>query len=141
MPEAAPCAPLNFKTDLFMNMKLMIIDDHEGMRTTIRRLISLPDDSVVECGSGDEALQALTEFKPDCAIVDIRMPGKCAFKTMRAICDLHPPTRVVCVTDHDLPEYRRAAFEAGATSFVAKANLSDLQLLVSTQRLFTCMKL
>jgi two-component system response regulator DesR len=120
-----------------MKMKLMIVDDHDGMRSSIRALIAAPGDTVVECGSGDEALQALNEFKPDCVTVDVSMPGLCAFKTMRAIREAHPGARVVCVTSHDQPDYRRAAFDAGASGYVAKENLSDLYLLVATKRLLT----
>ena len=121
-----------------MCMKLMIIDDHDGMRNSIRALISAPGDTVVECASGDEALEALVtmqDFKPDCVTVDVNMPGLCAFKTMRAIRDAHPAARVVCVTSHDQPDYRRAALDAGASGYVAKDNLSDLYLLVATKRL------
>jgi two-component system response regulator DesR len=121
-----------------MNMKLLIIDDHEGMRNSIRALISAPGDTVVECASGDEALETLgtlNDFKPDCVTVDVNMPGLCAFKTMRAIRDAHPAARVVCVTSHDQPDYRRAALDAGASGYVAKDNLSDLYLLVATKRL------
>jgi DNA-binding NarL/FixJ family response regulator len=123
-----------------MTMNLMIVDDHDGMRTTIRRLISTPGDTVVECGSGDEALQKLAEFKPDCVTMDVSMPGRCAFETMRTIRATHPDVRMVCVTSHDLPEYRQAAFESGATGFVVKDNLTDLYLLVATKRLHSGMR-
>lgn len=115
----------------------MIVDDHDGMRSTIRQLIAAPGDNVVECVSGDEALQALVEFKPDCVTVDVSMPGLCAFKTMRAIREAHPAARVICVTSHDQPDYRRAAYDAGASGFVVKDNLSDLYLLVATKRLLS----
>jgi two-component system response regulator DesR len=118
-------------------MKLMIIDDHAGMRSTIRQLIAAPGDSIVECSSGDEALQMLVQFKPDCVTVDVSMPGQCAFKTMRAIREEHPSARVICVTSHDQPDYRRAAYDAGASGFVVKDNLSDLYLLVATKRLLS----
>jgi two-component system response regulator DesR len=124
-----------------MSMKLMIVDDHEGMRTTIRQLIAIPGDNVVECGSGDDALKNLSEFKPDCVTVDVAMPGLCAFKTMRAIRDTNPATRVICVTSHDQPEYRRAAYDAGASGFVVKDNLADLYLLVATKRLLARLQL
>jgi DNA-binding NarL/FixJ family response regulator len=118
-------------------MKLMIVDDHDGMRTTIRALIAAPGDTVVECGSGDEAVKALGDFKPDCVTVDVNMPGLCAFQTMRTIRETYPGARVVCVTGHDQPDYRKAAFAAGAAGYVAKDNLSDLYLLVATKRLIT----
>jgi DNA-binding NarL/FixJ family response regulator len=120
-----------------MAMKLMIIDDHDGMRSTIRQLIAAPGDSVVECASGDDALRMLVQFKPDCVTVDVSMPGLCAFKTMRAIREMHPAARVICVTSHDQPDYRRAAYDAGASGFVVKDNLSDLYLLVATKRLLS----
>ena len=120
-----------------MAMKLMIIDDHVGMRSTIRQLIAAPGDSVAECSSGEEALKMLVQFKPDCVTVDVSMPGLCAFKTMRAIREAHPAARVICVTSHDQPDYRRAAYDAGASGFVVKDNLSDLYLLVATKRLLS----
>jgi two-component system response regulator DesR len=124
-----------------MSMKLMIVDDHGGMRTTIRHLIVAPGDQVLECASADEALSKLGDFKPDCVTMDISMPGECAFKAMRAIREAHPPVRMICVTSHDQPDYRRAALEAGATGFVLKDNLADLYLLVATKRLLSRLQL
>jgi len=122
-------------------MNLMIIDDHAGMRSTIRQVISAPEDIIVECGSGDEAVKSLEQFRPDCVTVDVSMPGLCAFKTMRLIRDKHPAARVICVTSHDLPDYRRAAYDAGASGFVLKDNLADLYLLVATKRLLARLQL
>ncbi len=116
-------------------MKIMIVDDHAGMRSTIRQLIALPGDSVLECADGAQALTELEKFKADCVTMDVSMPGKGAFKIMRAMRDAHPVTRLICVTGHDQPDYRRAAYEAGASGFVLKDNLSDLYLLVAAKRL------
>ena len=116
-------------------MKIMIVDDHAGMRATIRQLISAPGDSVMECGSGTEALQAFEHFRADCVTVDISMPGTCAFTTIRTIREQHPVARVICVTSHDVSDFRQQAYEAGASGFVLKDNLSDLYLLVATKRL------
>jgi DNA-binding NarL/FixJ family response regulator len=115
----------------------MIVDDHEGMRKMIRQLIAAPGDAVVECASGDEAMLAVTDFRPDCVTMDVSMPGLCAFKTTRGIRAAHPSARVIVVSSHDLPEYRRAANEAGAAGYVIKENLSELYLFVATKRLLT----
>lgn len=120
-----------------MAMKFMIVDDHEGMRTLIRQLIAGPGDAVLECASGDEALDKLGDFKPDCVTMDVSMPGLCAFKTTRSIRATHPSARVIFVSSHDQPDYRRAAQEAGAVGFVMKENLSDLYLFIATRRLHT----
>lgn len=123
-----------------MAMKLMIVDDHEGMRSVIRKLVAAPGDSIMECASGDEALQAVSDFKPDCVTMDISMPGLCAFKTTRNLRAAHPPVRVIFVSSHDQPDYRRAAREAGAVGYVVKENLSELYLFVSTERLRSSLK-
>jgi len=123
-----------------MAMKLMIVDDHEGMRNIIRQLIAAPGDSVVECASGDEALLVLANFKPDCVTMDISMPGLCAFQTTQKLRAAHPSARVIFVSSHDQPDYRRAAHEAGAVGYVMKENLSELYLFVATKRLVTSLK-
>jgi DNA-binding NarL/FixJ family response regulator len=118
----------------------MIVDDHEGMRGVIRKLIAAPGDSVLECCSGDEALKATTDFRPDCVTMDINMPGMCAFAATRGIRSAYPSTRVIFVSSHDQPDYRRAAHEAGAVGYVMKENLSELYLFVATKRLLTSLK-
>jgi len=120
-----------------MAMKLMIVDDHEGMRNMIRQLITAPGDSVLECSSGDEAVLAAADFKPDCVTMDISMPGLCAFKATRAVREAYPPARVIFVSSHDQPDYRRTAREAGAVGYVMKEHLSELYLFVATKRLRT----
>jgi DNA-binding NarL/FixJ family response regulator len=121
-------------------MNLMIVDDHDGMRTLIRRLIAVPTDTVLECRSGDEAVQSLGQFKPDCVTMDITMPGLCAFKTARAIREAYPAARVIFVSSHDQPDFRRAANEAGAAGYIVKDNLSDLYVLVSTRRMLNSLR-
>lgn len=123
-----------------MAMKLMIVDDHAGMRKMIRQLIAAPGDPVLECASGDEAIQAIGEFKPDCVTMDISMPGLCAFQATRSIRAAHPSTRVIFVSSHDTLDYRQAANEAGATGYVMKEHLSDLYLFVATKRLLTSLQ-
>ena len=123
-----------------MALKLMIVDDHEGMRKMIRQLIAAAGDVVLECGTGDEALGAVSEFKPDCVTMDISMPGQSAFEAARGIRAAHPPARVIFVSSHDQPEFRRLAHEAGAAGYVMKENLTELYLYVATKRLLTSLQ-
>ena len=123
-----------------MAIRLMIVDDHEGMRNMIRKLVAAPGDTVVECCSGDEALQTITAFKPDCVTMDVSMPGLCAFKTTVGIRAAHPQARVIFVSSHDHPDYRRAAREAGAVGYVLKENLADLYLFIAAKRLVASLK-
>jgi DNA-binding NarL/FixJ family response regulator len=118
-----------------MTMKLMIVDDHAGMRNMIRQVIAAPGDTIIECGSADDAVKSIGVFQPDCVTMDIRMPGLCAFKAIRMIRETHPAVRVIVVTSYDQPDFRAAASEAGAAGYVVKENLSELYLLVAPKRL------
>lgn len=111
-------------------MRIMIVDDHEGVRQLIRQFVAATDDIVCECASGDEAIRLASEFRPDAVTMDVRMPGSCGLKAARAIRAIHPPARVVIVTSHDQPDLGRAAAEAGAAGFVLKDNLAQLNELL-----------
>jgi two-component system response regulator DesR len=123
-----------------MAMNLMIVDDHEGMRKLIRQMVAGAGDAVLECRSGDDALLAAGAFKPDCVTMDISMPGRCAFETTRALRTACPSVRVIFVSSHDQPDYRRRAREAGAAGFVTKENLADLYPYVAAKRLLSSLQ-
>ena len=115
----------------------MIVDDHDGMRNMIRQLIAAPGDSILECGSGIDAVQLAGDFKPDCVTIDASLPGQCAINATRSIREAHPQARVIFVSSHDQPDCRQAAQEAGAVAYVMKENLSELYLYVATKRMMT----
>jgi two-component system, NarL family, nitrate/nitrite response regulator NarL len=123
-----------------MGMKIMIVDDHDGMRNMIRHLIAAPGDTIQEFATAGEALRVAGEFKPDCVTMDISMPGLGAFEAVRDIRKAYPPARVIFVSSHEQSDYRRMAQEAGAVGYVTKDNLSELYLLVATKRLLTSLK-
>ncbi len=108
-------------------MKLMIIDDHAGVRNLIRELVASPADAVCECASGSEAVRVARFFKPDYVTMDIRLPGLNGLEAAREICAALPETRLVVVTSFDQPEFRRTAAAVGAIGYVVKENLSELR--------------
>ena len=55
------------------NEKILIIDDDEDYRTSIRTLLESHNYSVVEASSGKEGLEKLTQEKPDLIVLDIMM--------------------------------------------------------------------
>ncbi len=112
-------------------LKLLIVDDHAGVRTMIRQLAALPPEAVRECASGEEAVRLVDELTPDIVTMDLRLPGLSGLAATRAICASRPSVKVVMVSALDQPELRRAAAIAGATGYVVKDNLSALQPLFS----------
>ena len=57
--------------------KILIVDDDEGMRHSIKRLLSLERKyDIEEASDGIAAEKKAEEFVPDLIILDIKMPGK-----------------------------------------------------------------
>src|SRR4051812_12288064 len=108
-------------------MKLLIVDDHAGVRAMIRQLAELPENAVQECANGESALQVVADFQPDVVTMDVRMPGLSGLEATRAISTLCPAARVVVVSAYDQPTLRAAARQAGAVDFVPKDNLEKLR--------------
>ena len=113
-----------------MNMKIMIVDDHAGVRNLIRQLLADPRDSFVECATGEDAVQAASDFEPDYVTMDVRLPDLSGLEAARAIRAIHPPSRVIIVTSYDQPFLRQTASEVGAIAYVLKDNLAELRAVL-----------
>jgi len=110
-----------------MNMKMMIVDDHAGVRNLIRQLLSAPGDRFLECTTGVDAVQAARDFKPDYVTMDIRLPDLSGLEAARAIRAIHPTCRIVIVTSYDQEFLRQSARQVGAIAYVLKENLTELR--------------
>src|SRR5712691_8809636 len=75
-------------------MKVMIVDDHAGVRNMIRQLLAGHGDSFVECATGEQAVLAARNFKPDYVTMDIRLPDLSGLEAARAIRGVYPSSRL-----------------------------------------------
>jgi len=56
--------------------KLLIVDDHDELRTLIKMTLEFSDYELFETDNGEKALQLVDEIHPAVVILDIMMPGK-----------------------------------------------------------------
>jgi len=104
-------------------MKIMIVDDHSGMREIMRILLTSRGIDLVECADGREALATYQKFQPDWVFMDSRMKHLDGLSATRELLGSFPQARVLMVSEEDIEQLRRAARTAGATGFVSKDNL------------------
>ena len=108
-------------------MKLMIVDDHRGVRELIRELAGPASSDVREYASGEDALAACREFQPDMVTVDLRMGGMDGLTTAEMIRTRVQKAYVVLVTQFDSAALREWAARRGVDKFVSKDQLTDLR--------------
>jgi DNA-binding NarL/FixJ family response regulator len=107
--------------------KTLIVDDDARLRRCIRNLLdSAPDiEFIGEATSGPEALDMMRKLRPDLVLMDVRMPGSSGLDTTVQIKREMPQVQVIILTTYDLPEYRDAAIDSGASGYVAKREMAE----------------
>jgi two-component system LytT family response regulator len=100
-------------------MRTVIVDDEPLARSSLRVLLARDPaiDLVAECGSGEEAVGAIRELRPDLVFLDIQMPEVDGFDVIERLGACVPPA-VVFVTAFD--QHALRAFDAGALDYVLK---------------------
>ena len=115
-------------------MRILIVDDSEQMRRTIRSLLSDLADETFEACDGNGALEACRACKPDWVLMDVRMEGLDGIRATRLLKSALPETNVLVMTSYDDPGVREAAAAAGACAFVQKDDLLALRAVLSARR-------
>lgn len=100
----------------------MVADDQELVRLGFQLILEAEGDiEVCEIvGTGEDAVRAAREHRPDVVLMDIRMPGMNGLDATRLVTAEPDPPRVVVVTTFDTDAYLRGALQAGASGFILK---------------------
>jgi two-component system response regulator NreC len=108
-------------------IRLLIVDDHQLVRSGLRRLLEAEDDLTVEdeAGSAYDAVRLARLHKPDVVLLDVVMPGGSGLDALPEILAAAPDARVLALSMQDDPSYVRQAFAAGASGYVLKEAADD----------------
>ncbi len=100
-------------------MRVILVDDESLARRGLRlRLENIDDVEVVaEASNGEDALRAITEYKPDVIFLDIQMPGMSGFDVVSNLQQDNMPL-VIFVTAFD--QYALEAFDIHAVDYLLK---------------------
>ena len=103
-------------------IRLLLVDDHTVVRRGLRMVLSLePDLEVVgEAADGREALQRVSELRPDVVLMDLLMPVMNGVEAIRALKRDAPEVEVVALTSVLEDKLVIEAVEAGATGYLLK---------------------
>ena len=96
----------------------------------VRQLFESAELTILEAGSGEEAVQLFAAEHPDWVIMDVRMPGMNGLQATEAICELDPAARVIAMSQFSDAEFIHQLRHAGALEFVNKEELSRLPQII-----------
>ena len=109
-----------------MSLAILIVDDDEFFRRAERRLLEDQAFEIVgEASNAEEGVRLARVLHPDVVLMDIAMPNLSGLEATRQIKTAEPDTKVVMVTVHDDPGYRRVAANYGADAYVIKKRFRD----------------
>ncbi len=108
-------------------IRLLIIDDHQLVRSGLRRLLENEEDMTVEdeAGTAYDAVRLARLHKPDVLLLDVVMPGGSGLDAIPEIREAAPDARILALSMQDDPSYVRQAFAAGASGYVLKEAADD----------------
>ena len=103
-------------------IKLLLVDDHDLVRTAIARMLSDSSDLDVvgEANSGEQAYNMVRELLPDVVLMDIRMPGIGGLEATRKIKQRFPQVKILALSACEEEPFPTRLLQAGASGYLTK---------------------
>ncbi len=112
--------------------KILIVDDDQGIRKTLKNILEFEKYQVEEASDGFECLIKLKRKDFDIIILDIKMPKMDGMETLERIQKLKPDIPVLMISGHGTIDTAVDAVKKGAYDFIQKP--PDLNRLLITLR-------
>ena len=116
------------------NVDIAVVDDEGAVRTALRRLLRLADYTVAEFATGEEFLASLEARRPECAVLDVHMPGLSGFDVCARMRAAHVEVPVVFITASDEREIERLASQSGGRLLRKPFSSDDLLAAIEAAR-------
>ncbi len=101
-------------------IKILVVDDEEVIRETLKEFLSLKGFYVTLAGNGPEALQALEKERFDVVLSDLVMPRMNGISLTKTILETSPQLIVIVMTAYASIDHAVESMKAGAFDFIAK---------------------
>jgi DNA-binding NarL/FixJ family response regulator len=130
------------KTKNEAKIRVLLVDDHAGMRDALRTFIDAePDLTVVaEAANGHSALDIFRRTTPDVVLMDGSMPGKNGIEVTHELRQLQPAVKIIGLTLYESAAYLEDMMAAGAKGYISKTgaptNVADAIRAVAAGRTY-----
>lgn len=112
---------------------VLVIDDEEGIRDSLRGILEDEGYEVITSESAEEGLRIFDEQSPDLVLLDIWLPGMDGIEALKRIRDRRPSVPVIMISGHGTIELAVKAAKLGAYDFLEKP-LSLERVIITVKR-------
>jgi DNA-binding NarL/FixJ family response regulator len=108
------------------NLRLLLADDHNVVRTGLRCLLEGQPgwEVVAEASDGREAVARALETRPDVALLDVGMPVLNGLEAAHQIVQGLPRTKILMLTVHDSEAMIHKVLAVGARGYLFKTDVA-----------------
>jgi DNA-binding response OmpR family regulator len=119
--------------------KILIAEDDKYLASAYKLKLEREGYTIQIAEDGQETLNSLDSFKPDLIILDIMMPVKDGFITLKELRanSLYQNIPVIVASNSGLKEDKEKSMSFGATDFIVKSDLSMADLLIKIKNLLS----
>lgn len=122
-----------------LRFNILLVEDNVTFRRVLKQSLHecFPCMTIAEAVAGEEALRKIDTLLPNLIFMDIKLPGENGLELTRKIKATHPETPIIILTSYDVLEYRQAAYESGADSFLVKGSFTLGELITMVESLIS----
>jgi two-component system, NarL family, nitrate/nitrite response regulator NarL len=108
-------------------IKVVIADDHVFVRDGVKSLLETENNITVvgEATDGLEAIEQVSNLKPDLLITDIRMPNLTGIEVVEKLRNQKNAIKIIVLSMHDSEEYVLKSIKAGADGYLLKGSSKE----------------
>ncbi len=104
-----------------MNIRLLVVDDHEMMRIGLTYALGDTKMEIVEAPDGLRALEILFDQRVDIVLLDVDLPELDGLEVLSRIKQQWPELPVLMHSIHDRLAYVARSFQLGAAGYLVKS--------------------
>jgi CheY-like chemotaxis protein len=116
-----PIPALHDGTDTSHARKVLVVDDHGGLRKSLTRLLTGYGHHVAVAASGARALAIAQTFRPDAAVIDVSLSDMTGLELARRLRSwTERPLLLIALTAYEDEELRRQCLAVGFDMYLVK---------------------
>lgn len=111
-------------------ISVLLVDDHEVVRSGYRRLLETTDDIVVsgEASDGEAAYSKYVEIQPDVLVMDLSMGSIGGLEASRKILARDESARILIFSVHENEVFLNRALDQGVLGYITKRSASQVMI-------------